>query len=222
VQIDIRLGMSHQNRLTIESRPSTPGGATLKGVMLIPTNYTLKNIRFNVSVNESFMEMPSDYKLVDWKQFVDLSMENGFVEMLHLWSENLSDGFFPENLPPADIRNQFMSAFLGIKKWTPEERDELITDEVLRTVGLGHEAKQFLINLNPEEWVDFSITVFNRFGLISSLEISGAEWRYSGSGVQLGEGDMEIFRYKMPDSSSWRVIYGDLHAEDLSAENTGR
>jgi hypothetical protein len=115
-----------------------------------------------------------------------------------------------------------MSAFLGIKKWTPEERDELITDEVLRTVGLGHEAKQFLINLNPEEWVDFSITVFNGFGLISSLEISGAEWRYSGSGVQLGEGDMEIFRYKMPDSSSWRVIYGDLHAEDLSAENTGR
>ena len=32
----------------------------------------------------------------------------------------------------------------------------------------------------------------------------------------------EIFRYKMPDSSSWRVIYGDLHAEELPAENARR
>ena len=69
--------------------------------------------------------------------------------------------------------------------------------------------------------MDFSINVFNGFGLISSLEISGTEWRYSGSGVRLGEETREIFRYKMPVSSSWRVIYGDLHAEDLPVENAG-
>ncbi len=114
-----------------------------------------------------------------------------------------------------------MSAFPDIMKWTPEERDRLITDEVLRIVGLGYEAKQFLINLTPEEWEDFSITVSFGFGFISGLENSGAEWRYSGNGVRLGEGAREIFRYQMPDSS-WCVIYGDLRSEELPAENAGR
>jgi hypothetical protein len=106
-------------------------------------------------------------------------------------------------------------------KWTPEERDELITDEVLRMFGLDHAAKQFLINLNPEEWKDFPITVSYGFGFISGLENSGSEWQYSGSGVRPGEGDLKIFRYQMPDSS-WHVVYGDLHVENLSAENARR
>ncbi len=148
-------------------------------------------------------------------------MENGFLKMLRLWSEKLSDGFFPDNLPPENIRNGVMSAFPDIEKWTPEERDKLIPDEVLRTVGLGYEAKQSLINLTPEEWRDFSETVSFGFGFINSLENSGAEWQYSGSGVRLGEGDLEIFRYQIPDSS-WRVIYGDLHVEDLPAGNARR
>jgi hypothetical protein len=106
-------------------------------------------------------------------------------------------------------------------KWTPEERDRLITDEVWRIVGLKHVAKQLLINLNPEEWEDFSITAFYGFGLISVMESNGVEWLYSGNGARLGEGAREIFRYQMPDSS-WRVIYGDLHSEELPAENAQR
>ena len=56
---------------------------------------------------------------------------------------------------------------------------------------------------------------------ISVLESNGIEWLYSGNGVRLGEGAREIFRYQMPDSS-WRVIYGDLHSEELPAENAQR
>ena len=220
VQIDICLGMSHPKYLTAESGPSTPGRPTR--VMLIPLNYALKNIRFDVPVDESLMEMPSDYKLIDMKQFSILSTENGFLKMLRLWSEKLSGGSFPENLPPANMRNQFGSGFPGIMKWTPEERDKLITDEVLRTVGLAHEGKQFLINLNPEEWEEFSTNVYYGFLFINILEQNGSEWRYSGSGVQLGEGAREIFRYNMPDSSSWRVVYGDLHVEEIPVENARR
>lgn len=221
VEIDIRLGMSYPDILTIESGPSTPGGPTIEKKILIQMNYKLKNIRFDVPVDESLMEMPSDYELVDRQQFNILSLENGFAHMLRLWSEKLLDGFFPENLPPANIRNGFMSAFPDINKWTPEEREELITDEVLRTFGLGYEAKQFLINLNPEEWADFSTTVSIGFGFINSLENRG-EWQYSGSGVRLGEGDREIFRYRIPDSSSWHIIYGDLHSEEIPAGNARR
>lgn len=219
VEIDIRLGISHPKSRTIESGPSAPGRP--KMVLSTPTNYTLKNIRFNVPVDKSLMEMPSDYKVIDMKQFFNLTMENAFTNMLRLWSEKLSDGFFPENLPPENLRNQFMRNFPGITKLTPEERDQLITDEVVRIIGLEHAIKHFLKNLNPEEWEEFTLNVNLVFGFINRLEQEGAEWRYSGGGVQLGEGAREIFRYQMPDST-WRVIYGDLHSEELPAENAQR
>jgi hypothetical protein len=219
VQIDIRLGMSHPKSRTIESGPSAPGRP--KMVLSTPTNYTLKNIKFNVPVDKSLMEMPSDYKVIDMKQFFNLTMENAFTNILRLWSEKLSDGFFPENLPPENLRNQFMRNFPGITKLTPEERDQLITDEVLRIIGPEHVKKHFLRNLNPEEWEEFTLNVSHVFGFFNRLGQEGAEWRYSGGGVRLGEGAREIFRYQMPDSS-WRVVYGDLHSEEIPAENAQR
>jgi hypothetical protein len=219
VEIDINLGMSYQNSLTTEIGPSAPGEPTLKAVMLIPINYTLKNIRFDVPVDESLMEMPSDYKLIDMKQFSILSMESSFLKAMRLWLERFSGGFFPDNLPPANMRSQFASEFPSIMKWTPEERDKLITDELLRIIGSKHVDKHFLINLNPEEWEEFIKNVSFGFTFISNLENSGAEWRYSGSGARLGEEYREIFRYQMPDLSSWRIVYGDLYVEDLPTDH---
>ena len=245
VEIDINLGMSYPDSLPAESAPvesvPSPTGEparvkVVKAVVKIAKNYTLKNIRFDVPVDESLIAMPSDYKLIDMERFNalmredghqisalengyrTLSLENGFLKMLRMWSEKLSDGFFPENLPPANFRSEFLSGFPGTMKLAPEERDELITEEVLRTVGLEHAAKQFLINLNPEEWEDFLITVSDGFRFMGNLENSGSEWQYSGSGVRLGEA-REIFRYKMPDSSSRRVLYGDLHVEAIPADH---
>ena len=213
--------MSYPNSLTTEIGPSTPGGPSLKAVVLIPKNYTLKNIRFDVPVDESLMEMPSDYTLIAMKQFKDLTMENIFLKILRLWSEKLSDGFFPENLPPASMRNQFLKNLPGIVKLTTEERDKLITDEVLGIIGPEHVKKHFLKNLNPEEWEDFSMNVSTVFGFINRLEQNVSEWRYSGSGVRRGEGAWGIFRYQIPDSS-WRVIYGDLHVEAFPADHAWR
>jgi hypothetical protein len=84
VQIDLHLGMSHPNSLTTEIVPSTPGEPHGKFVQLLPKNYTLKNIRFDVPVDESLMEMPSDYQLVDFKQFEDLMRD----DRLRLWMDS--------------------------------------------------------------------------------------------------------------------------------------
>jgi hypothetical protein len=222
VQIDIHLVLwSDQKSLTTESGPSTPGGATRKIVALLPIHYILKNIRFDAPVDESLVEMPSDYKLIDMKQFSILSTENGFLKML-LWSEKLSDGFCPTNLPPVNQRNQFMMQFPSITLWTPEEREKLITDEVLRIIRPEHVKKHLLKSLNTQEWEEFSTNVYSGFLFINILEQNSTEWLYSGNGVRLGEGAREIFRYKMPNSSSWRIIYGDLHVEELPAENARR
>lgn len=117
------------------------------------------------------------------------------------------------------MRSQFMPEFPGILKWTPEERDKILTDEVLGIIDPEHVKKHFLKNLNPEEWEDFSLNVYVGLAFIGILEFSGTEWQYSGNNVRLGEGAREIFRYQMPDSLYWRIVYGDLHVEELPAEN---
>jgi len=45
------------------------------------------------------------------------------------------------------------------------------------------------------------------------------QWHYAGKGVKLGDSDTPIFWYQPKDSQTWRVIYGDLRAEDISPEN---
>jgi len=45
------------------------------------------------------------------------------------------------------------------------------------------------------------------------------KWYYRGKDVQLGEAETPIFWYRPRSSATYRVIYGDLHAEDLAPEN---
>jgi hypothetical protein len=45
------------------------------------------------------------------------------------------------------------------------------------------------------------------------------KWHYAGKGVQLGDADAAIFWYRPKDSETYRVIYGDLTVEDVTAED---
>jgi hypothetical protein len=45
------------------------------------------------------------------------------------------------------------------------------------------------------------------------------KWYYRGKGVKLGEAATAVFWYRPKDSATYRVIYGDLHVEDVAAEN---
>jgi hypothetical protein len=45
------------------------------------------------------------------------------------------------------------------------------------------------------------------------------DWHYAGNGVKLGDTDTAIFWYQPENSQTWRVIYGDLHVEDVAQEN---
>ncbi len=55
------------------------------------------------------------------------------------------------------------------------------------------------------------------FRMISFLNAS-QEYKFVGSGVKLGEARSEVVRWRMPSSSTWRVMYGDLSIKDVSAE----
>jgi hypothetical protein len=45
------------------------------------------------------------------------------------------------------------------------------------------------------------------------------KWYYRGKGVQLGAAETPIFWYRPKNSPTYRVIYGDLHVEDVAPEN---
>ena len=45
------------------------------------------------------------------------------------------------------------------------------------------------------------------------------KWYYRGKGVKLGKADKAIFWYRPKGSQTYRVIYGDLHVEDVAPEN---
>lgn len=45
------------------------------------------------------------------------------------------------------------------------------------------------------------------------------QWHYAGSGVELGDVDTAIFWYQPKNSENYRVIYGDLHVENVAPDN---
>jgi outer membrane lipoprotein-sorting protein len=44
-------------------------------------------------------------------------------------------------------------------------------------------------------------------------------WTYAGKGVKLGEAETPVFRFKPKRSRTYKVIYGDLHIEDVAKED---
>jgi hypothetical protein len=50
------------------------------------------------------------------------------------------------------------------------------------------------------------------------LETDG-KYHYAGKGVKLGEADKAIFWYRPQEAEKYRVIYGDLHVEQVLSEN---
>jgi hypothetical protein len=156
------------------------------------TRYTLKNIEFDVPLDESLfsMEVPSGYTLVrqqgDWSDF----SEDDFLVVLRTFAEFLLSGNYPETLSLADVMETQPPVGRIPKLANMSEAKAM---EILNSYGKG-------------------ILFFGQ------LVNSGADWRYTGQGVKFGEADKIVFWYHPPDSSTCRAIYGDLHVEDVLSE----
>jgi hypothetical protein len=72
--------------------------------------------------------------------------------------------------------------------------------------------------MSKEEALAISLELieFMRFTIFFPGE---GEWTYRGKGVRLGETGTPIFWYRPKKSETYRVIYGDLHVENVYPEN---
>jgi outer membrane lipoprotein-sorting protein len=179
-------------QLTIWADPETAMPIRIE-LLLGQTLYILKNIEFDVPVEDSLvsMDVPDGYTL-SGKQF-DMSQftEQDFTTMLRLWVEHTLDGNFPDSLN-----------FEDAMKLAPQ---------------IGEKIDQ--LDLSEEQKMQLGMTLGRGFVFFQQLASNGTAWQYVGAGVKLGDAEKAVFWYQPEDSTTCRVIYGDLSVKDVAPED---
>lgn len=151
------------------------------------------NLKFDINFDESLFSMkaPEGYTVQD-AGGIDFGnpSESAFIESLRIWAEIIEDGQFPESINLEDVVKVGPKFGQGMKRKGLTEEQQA---EVAMRWGQG--------------------LVFIRF-----FKGQG-QWHYSGKGVKLGDSNTPIFWYQPQESKTWRVIYGDLHVEDVVEED---
>jgi len=186
------LARGHNEEITIwaDAKTATPIRIEL---LYGQTLYILKNIEFDVPVEESLvsMDVPAGYTLSDKRFDMTKFSEQDFITSLRLYAEHLLAGNFPQSLSLEDFMNQ--------------------------TPRIGEKIGQ--LNISDEEKTQLGMTLGRGFVFFQQLGPNGVDWHYAGSGVKLGEADKAIFWYQPKGSQTYRVIYGDLSVKDVAPEN---
>jgi hypothetical protein len=153
---------------------------------------TVKNLQFDVPMEDALfsMEVPAGYS--EQKMELDLfgSTEADFIEGLRILAEQFGDGRFPDGVSLEDYLKQ----------------------------GPAIEKKFYELGLSKDEQTVLSEKL-SKYILFLRFFKGEGKWYYRGKGVQLGAAEVPIFWYRPKDSPTYRVIYGDLHVEDVAPEN---
>ena len=152
----------------------------------------LKNFQLDTSVDESLlsMDVPQGYTKKDTQIDLGNATEKDFIESLRIWASILNDGVFPDSIGTENAMKEI-----------PE---------------LGQKINA--LNL-PEEQATQLGMVFGKGMLFHQIINSrGDQWKYIGAGVKYGDKSKVIFWYQPKVSTNYRVIYGDLHVEDVSPD----
>jgi len=155
-------------------------------------NIICKNLEFDVVLDESLfsMDVPDGYELQQIEIDLQGATEEDFIEGLRIRAEVLGDGRFPEGVAVED--------FLKLGPAIAKKIEEL--------------------GLSDEEETELGMKLSRHLLFIRFFKGQG-RWHYAGNGVKLGDSDTAIFWYRPEGSETYRVIYGDLHVEDVSPEN---
>ncbi|MGA1979538.1 MAG: hypothetical protein ABSG99_03085 [Sedimentisphaerales bacterium] len=179
--------------ITIWADPQTAKPIRIELLLMGQSLYILKNIEFDVPVDESLvsMDIPAGYTLLD-KQF-DMRQfsEQDFVTVLRFWAEYLLDGNFPQSLSIEELMNL--------------------------VPGIGDKIGQ--LQISDDEKAQLGMAFGRGLVFFQQLAPNGIDWHYAGGGVKLGDADVPVFWYRPKDSETYRVIYGDLSVKDAAPEN---
>jgi outer membrane lipoprotein-sorting protein len=160
-----------------------------------PTSYTMTDIVFDVELDESLfsLEIPGGYAVRTMQVDASEPTEKDLIAMLRIWAEHM-DGSLPSTLDMNATMEfvKYQQKKMKEKGQEPSEEGVLELQKTIVKMGRGAVFVQQL----PAE----------------------SDWHYAGKDAKLGDTTKAIFWYRPQDSATCRVIYGDLHVEDVSAE----
>lgn len=171
-----------------------PVSATPKRIemSLGETSYILKNIQIDLPVSDDLvsMEAPEGYTMSDQPttQIGDPTEEDLLV-ILGFWAEHINGGTFPDQIGVQDMM------------------------ELLPTL----EATITNLELSKQEQGLYGLHYARCMMLIQILDQKG-ERHYAGKGVTYGDSQTAVMWYRQGDTKTYRVIYGDLHVEEVGLD----
>ena len=154
------------------------------------SSYILKNIEFDIPVPDELvsMDVPEGYTLGN-QEAVQIGdpTEEDLLELFAFWAEHINDGLFPETVGVQELLQLLpeIQATAARLELTKEQEGE---------VGL-HYARSMMY--------------------LQVIDQSQGEWHYAGQGVEFGDSDTAVLWYRLGDTKTYRVIYGDLHVEEV-------
>jgi hypothetical protein len=153
---------------------------------------TLKNMKFDLLLEEDLfcMEVPPGFTVQEPVAVNLQATEENFIKGLRMIAEKFNYNRFPD-----DVSYPFYA------KW-------LTSDPVNRRLNAMPKEEETAINVALTNYIVFTI-FFPGEG----------KWTYRGKGVRLGETETPIFWYRPNESEAYRVIYGDLHVENVEPED---
>ncbi len=163
---------------------------------------TMSEFKFDVDLDESLFSTtaPEGYtvetnkrELADSQKLMRSTTEGDFIAGLRAVAVFL-DGEFPYEIELGKLRTELRDYI---------ERNNLSESDVIE-------------RLRPvsEKW-----TKAHWYVTLLKGEMGVSDFHYAGGGVKLGDADKPIAWWLPKGSETYRVIYGDLRVEDVSAEN---
>jgi len=157
-------------------------------------NMVLSDFRFDVQLDDSLfsLEPPAGYEPmgVELQANVDEVAERDFIEFLRLWSNWTVDQTFPPTVGGTEIMTiSFQMAREG---------------KFVGPVAPGYETNQQQVMYD---------------GMLFIGKLQTGTWRYAGQNVPFGDPETPIFWYQSEGSSTYRMIYADLHVADVAPED---
>ena len=150
-----------------------------------------RNVQFDVPMDESLfsMDVPDGYKLQQTELDLMGATEQDFIEGLRVRAEVLGDGLFPESVA--------------------------VEDYIKEAPAIGKKIGE--IGLSEKEQTELGMKLAKHLLFIRFFKGQG-KWQYAGRGVKFGNVKTPIFWYQPQNSQTYRVIYGDLHVEDMAPD----
>jgi len=151
----------------------------------------LKNIEFDVPVSEDqiSMELPRGYTLAEQQMAMGEPSEEDLIATLGLLAEHVNGGTFPEAIAVQDL--------------------VALQPDVVAALGQIEGSEQEKTDLGMQ---------YGRTVLFIQLVGQRGEYHYAGQGVTFGDADTAVLWYRQGDTKTYRVVYGDLHVEELGLD----